>query len=77
MIPFTDAQILSLSHPPNNSLTIWENITFLKHNSRKQEETEDIFPVWLRNSLISARLEPVRINTENLCIVSYYRQFST
>ena len=43
MIPFKDAQILSLSHPPNNSLAIWENITF-KHNSRKQEETDDIFP---------------------------------
>ena len=34
------------------------------------------FPVWLRNRLISAGLEPVTSNTEKSCIASYYRQFS-
>ena len=36
-----------------------------------------LFPVWLRNRLISARLEPVLSHTETLCITSHYIQFST
>ena len=35
------------------------------------------FPVWLRNRMISAELEPVLSYTEKLCIASYYRQFFT
>ena len=35
------------------------------------------FPVWLRNRLLSAGLEPVLWYTEKLCIPLYYRQFST
>ncbi len=34
------------------------------------------FPVWLRNQLLSAGLEPVLSQTENSCIASNYRQFS-
>ena len=34
-------------------------------------------PVWLRNRLISSRLETVLSHTENSCIVSYYSQFYT
>ncbi len=36
-----------------------------------------IFPVWLRNRLISTGLEMVFIYTEKSFIPSYYRQFST
>ena len=36
-----------------------------------------VIPVWLRNRLISAGLEPVPSHTEKACIASYYRQFST
>ena len=35
------------------------------------------FPVSFRNRLISSGLEPVLINTEKLCIASYYIKFST
>ena len=35
------------------------------------------FPVWLRNRLISAGLEPVLRLTEKSCIASNYRQFFT
>ena len=35
------------------------------------------FPVWLRNRLLSAGLEPVLSQTEKACIASNYRQFST
>ena len=35
------------------------------------------FPVWLRNRLISAGLEPVINQTENPYVTSYERQFST
>ena len=35
------------------------------------------FPVWLRNRLISAGLEPALSNTEKSCIALYNRQFST
>ena len=34
-------------------------------------------PLWLRNRLISAGLEPVLSHTEKLCLALYYRQFST
>ena len=34
-----------------------------------------LFPVWLRNRLLSAGLELVLRHTEKSCIVSYYRQF--
>ena len=34
------------------------------------------FPVWPRNRLIFAGLEPFLIHTEKACIASYYRQFS-
>ncbi len=34
-------------------------------------------PVWLRNRLLSAGLEPVLSQTEKACIASNYRQFST
>ena len=37
----------------------------------------NFLPVWLRNWLISAGLEPVLIHTEKLCIASYYIKFST
>ncbi len=33
------------------------------------------FPVWLRNRLLSAGLEPVLSQTEKACIASNYRQF--
>ena len=36
-----------------------------------------LFPVWLRNRLLSAGLEPVLSQTEKACIASNYRQFST
>ena len=36
-----------------------------------------IVPVWLRNRLISAGLEPVLSHIEKSCIKSFYRQFST
>ena len=36
-----------------------------------------IFPVRLRNRLISTGLEPVLSHTEKSCIASYYTQFST
>ena len=42
-----------------------------------QQYSKNIFPVWLRNRLISAGLEPVLIHTEKLCIASYYIQFYT
>ena len=42
---------------------------FLKKNNN--------FPVWLRNRLLSAGLEPVLSKTEKACIASNYRQFST
>ncbi len=35
------------------------------------------FPVWLRNRLLSAGLEPVLTQTEKLCIASDYKQYST
>ena len=35
------------------------------------------FPVWLRNRLLSAGLEPILSQTEKSCIASNYRQFST
>ena len=35
------------------------------------------FPVWFRNRLLSAGLEPVLNQTEKSCIASNYRQFST
>ncbi len=35
------------------------------------------FPVWLRNRLLSAGLEPVLSQTEKACIEPNYRQFST
>ena len=35
------------------------------------------FPVWLRNKLIYAGLEPVQSHTEKLCIASNYRQLQT
>ena len=35
------------------------------------------FPVWPRNRLITAGLEPVLNYTEKLCIASFYRQYST
>ena len=35
------------------------------------------FPVWLRNRLISAGLEPVVSYIQKSYIASYYRQFST
>ena len=41
-----------------------------------KEVGEKVFPVWLRNRLSSAGLEPVLIDTEKSCIVSYYNQFS-
>ena len=34
-----------------------------------------VFPVWLRNRLLSAGLEPVLSQTEKACIASNYRQF--
>ena len=36
-----------------------------------------VFPVWIRNWLLSVGLEPVLSHTEKLCIASYYWQFST
>ncbi len=36
-----------------------------------------VFPVWLRNRLLSAGLAPVLNQTEKSCIASNYRQFST
>ena len=36
-----------------------------------------VFPVWLRNELISAGLEPFLSHTEKLKIASYYRIFFT
>ena len=38
---------------------------------------ENRFPVWLRNQLLSAGLEPVLSQTEKSCISYNYRQFST
>ena len=35
------------------------------------------FPVWLRNRIITAGLEPVLGHTNNSWVVSYYRQIST
>ena len=35
------------------------------------------FPLWLRNRLMSAGLEPVFSHTEKSCIALYYRQFFT
>ena len=40
-------------------------------------ECTEKFPVWLRNRLISAGLEPVLSHTEKSFIISYYIQFST
>ena len=37
--------------------------------------SETIFPVWLRNRLISVGLQPVLSHSEKSCIVSYYMQF--
>ena len=34
-------------------------------NNRLRMNTRNIFPVWLRNRLISGRLEPVLSHTEN------------
>ena len=36
-----------------------------------------IFPLGLRNRLISAELKPIISHTEKSCIASYYREFST
>ena len=36
-----------------------------------------VFPVSLRNRLISGGLEPVLGHTEKFCLASYYIQFST
>ena len=36
---------------------------------------EKKYSVWLQNQLISAGLETVKSNTENLCITSYLRHF--
>ncbi len=36
-----------------------------------------VFPVWLRNRLLSAELEKVHSQTKNRCIASKFRQFST
>ena len=33
-------------------------------------------PIWLRNRLISAGLEPVLSHTKKICKAAYYRQFS-
>ena len=33
-------------------------------------------PVWIRNRIISAGLEPILSQTEKLCLASYYKQFS-
>ena len=37
----------------------------------------NVFPVWLRNRLISARSEPGLRHTETPCIVGYHIQLST
>ena len=51
---------------------IWHGQTFLRKYLKYC-----FIPVWLRNRLISAGLEPVLSHTEKLCIVSYYIQFSS
>ena len=38
---------------------------------------QSLFPVLLRNRLLSAGLEQVLCHTEKSCKESYYRQFST
>ena len=49
-----------------------------QHNLLAHSWSEIIFfTVWLLNRLISDGLEPALIHTKKLCLVSYYRQFST
>ena len=47
----------------------------LEFNSHQQDKKVKLFPVRLRNRVMSAGLESVPSNTEKSCIASYYRQF--
>ena len=52
------------------------NLNYFSLNSYFQGFSTDIhFPVWLRNRLLSAGLEPVLSQTEKACTASNYRQF--
>ena len=60
---------------------LWFYSFFRPHGKEafKYKPREEYFfiPVWLRNRLLSAGLEPVLSLTEKSCVASNYRQFST